>query len=76
MDLDQCKIKAFTTGYKYTNSIRVSESIDLSAPSGGSDNLSKRKVYGMAKFNGSPYNTLAVAAATAYSRSLSLFWWR
>ena len=53
MDLYQCRIKDLTTGYKYANSIKVRESIDLSAPSGGLGKRSKRKVYGMAKFNGS-----------------------
>ena len=69
MDLDHCLIKTLTNGYKYTNSIRVSDSINLSAPSGGSGKRYKRKVYGMEKFNGSSYNNLAVTAATASSRS-------
>ena len=43
MDLDQCIINPLTTGYKYTNSIRVSESIDLSAPSGGSGKRLKKE---------------------------------
>ena len=33
MDLDKCIIKPLTNAYKYKNSIRVSESIDLSASS-------------------------------------------
>ena len=53
MNLDQCIMNTLTTEYKYINSIRVSESIGLIAPSGGLGKRSKRKVYGMAKFDGS-----------------------
>ena len=53
MDLDQCIINPLNTGCKYTNNTGVSESIDLSVPSGGSDKRTKRKVYGMARLNGS-----------------------
>ena len=52
MGLYQCRIKPLTTGYKYTNSIRVSDKIDLITPSGGTGKLSKNKVYGIAEFNG------------------------
>ena len=53
MNLDQCRMNPLTTWYKYINSIRVSESIDLSAPSGGLGNHSKRKMHEISKFNGS-----------------------
>ena len=76
LGLYQCRIKPLTTGYKYTNIIRVSKIIDLCAPSGGSGKHSKSKMHRMAKFNGSSYNILAVASATVSSRSLSLFWYR
>ena len=51
MELEQFRIKLLSTGYKYTNIIRVSESIDLSAPSGVSGKSYKIKVYGMEIFN-------------------------
>ena len=40
-----------TTRYKYTNIIRVSERIELIAPSGGSVKRPKRKLYGIDKLN-------------------------
>ena len=75
MDLYQCIIKTLTTGYKYTNSIRVTDIIGLSTPAGGSGKISKSKMYVTSKFNVSSYNTLAVASETVSSRSLSLCLW-
>ena len=52
MVLDQCRINPLTTGYKYANSIRVSDIIDLSAPSYGLGKRYKKKMYAISKCYG------------------------